>query len=162
MWPPLFLVAHSIFIIVFTCFLFVFLFFLLWFAGAIGSLSIAIGLIVSPVTITYCRRKSTRLLAVIGGLVLTLGCLFTSFAQQYHQVLFSYGKIKFMFTITHTHTHTPHAHHSNWLQCGIPTNQSAIVDFFLRIFFLQRKRNCRWLRRWDNQRLFNHHDCSIL
>lgn len=61
--------------------------------GIIGSLSIASGLIVSPVTITLCRRKSTRLLAVIGGLVLTLGCLFTSFAQQFHQVLFSYGKI---------------------------------------------------------------------
>lgn len=62
--------------------------------GIVGSLSIASGLLVSPVTITLCRRKSTRLLAVIGGLVLTLGCLFTSFAQQYHQVLFSYGKIR--------------------------------------------------------------------
>lgn len=62
--------------------------------GIVGSLSIAIGLMASPVTITLCRRKSTRLLAVIGGLVLTLGCLFTSFAQQYHQVLFSYGKIE--------------------------------------------------------------------
>lgn len=62
--------------------------------GIVGSLSIASGLLVSPVTITLCRRKSTRLLAVIGGLVLTLGCLFTSFAQQFHQVLFSYGKIR--------------------------------------------------------------------
>lgn len=65
--------------------------------GIIGSISIASGLLVSPVTITLCRRKSTRLLAVIGGLVLTLGCLFTSFAQQFHQVLFSYGKIKTKF-----------------------------------------------------------------
>lgn len=64
------------------------------FKGVVSSISIAIGLMVSPVTITICRRKSTRLLAVIGGLVLTLGCLFTSFAQQFHQVVFSYGKTK--------------------------------------------------------------------
>lgn len=62
------------------------------FTGLIGSVSIAIGLFISPITIALCRRKSTRLFAVIGGLVTTLGCLFTSFAQQYHQVLFSYGK----------------------------------------------------------------------
>lgn len=68
--------------------------------GIVGSLSIAVGLMASPVTITLCRRKSTRLLAVIGGLVLTLGCLFTSFAQQYHQVLFSYGKIEMEFSYT--------------------------------------------------------------
>lgn len=66
------------------------------FIGLIGSLSMAVGLMVSPVTITLCRRKSTRLLAVIGGLVLTLGCLFTSFAQQYHQVMFSYGKSRWI------------------------------------------------------------------
>lgn len=62
------------------------------FKGLIGSVSMTVSLMISPVTITLCRRKSTRLLAVIGGLVLTLGCLFTSFAQQYHQVMFSYGK----------------------------------------------------------------------
>lgn len=60
-------------------------------AGMIGSLSIAIGLILSPVTIALCRKKSTRLLAVIGGLVTTLGCLFSSFALQFHQMFFSYG-----------------------------------------------------------------------
>lgn len=63
------------------------------FTGVIASLSIAVSLIISPITITFCRRKSTRLLAVIGGLILALGCLFTSFAQQYSQVMFSYGKL---------------------------------------------------------------------
>ena len=35
---------------------------------------------------TCGRRKSTRLVAVAGGLVTALGCLFTSFASQWHQV----------------------------------------------------------------------------
>lgn len=57
----------------------------------IGSISMAVGLFFSPITIALCKRKSTRLIAVIGGLVTALGCLFTSFASQYHQMLFSYG-----------------------------------------------------------------------
>lgn len=62
----------------------------------VGTLSICFGLLASPVSITLCRRNSTRLVAVIGGLVLTLGCLFTSFAQQFHQVFLSYGKLNEM------------------------------------------------------------------
>ena len=31
--------------------------------------------------------------AVMGGLVTALGCLFTSFASQFHQLFFSYGTI---------------------------------------------------------------------
>lgn len=45
----------------------------------------------SPITVALCRKKSTRLLAVIGGLITALGCLFSSFAQQFHQLFFSYG-----------------------------------------------------------------------
>jgi hypothetical protein len=37
------------------------------------------------------RRRSTRLTAVVGGLVSSLGLLFTSFASEYHQVFLSYG-----------------------------------------------------------------------
>lgn len=66
--------------------------------GMIGSLSVAVGLVLSPVTIALCRKKSTRLLAVIGGLVTTLGCLFSSFALQFHQMFFSYGIVVFHFT----------------------------------------------------------------
>lgn len=60
-------------------------------AGMIGSMSVGTGLLFSPVAIAFCRRKSTRLLAVIGGLVTSLGCLFSSFALQFHQLFFSYG-----------------------------------------------------------------------
>ncbi|KAK7605252.1 hypothetical protein V9T40_007110 [Parthenolecanium corni] len=54
-------------------------------------MSTAVSLLISPFTISFCRRKSTRLTAVMGGLVTALGCLFTSFATQFHQLFFSYG-----------------------------------------------------------------------
>ncbi|XP_013778241.2 monocarboxylate transporter 12-like [Limulus polyphemus] len=57
----------------------------------IGALSMACGLLVTPLVVAVCRRKSTRLTAVFGGLMTTLGCLFTSFASQMHQVFVSYG-----------------------------------------------------------------------
>ncbi|XP_058825052.1 monocarboxylate transporter 12-like isoform X2 [Topomyia yanbarensis] len=59
--------------------------------GWLGALSTAVALFISPLTIAVCKRKSTRLTAVIGGLVTALGCLFTSFASQFHQLFFSYG-----------------------------------------------------------------------
>lgn len=52
-------------------------------------------MIIAPFVETLCRRKSTRLLAVVGGLVLSLGMLFTSFATDVNQVIFSYGKFDF-------------------------------------------------------------------
>ncbi|XP_062536913.1 monocarboxylate transporter 12-like isoform X1 [Armigeres subalbatus] len=61
--------------------------------GWLGALSTAIALFISPITIAVCKRKSTRLTAVIGGLVTALGCLFTSFASQFHQLFFSYGAV---------------------------------------------------------------------
>jgi hypothetical protein len=39
------------------------------FAGWLGALSTAVALFISPLTIGVCKRKSTRLTAVIGGLV---------------------------------------------------------------------------------------------
>ena len=56
-----------------------------------GALSISASLFLSPLTVAICKRKSTRITAVVGGLVLSLGCLFTSFASQFHQIIFSYG-----------------------------------------------------------------------
>ena len=44
----------------------------------------------APLVLGTCRRGSTRLTAVIGGLVLALAALFTSFAVQTHQVLLRY------------------------------------------------------------------------
>jgi ABC-type Mn2+/Zn2+ transport system permease subunit len=63
------------------------------FLGWLGALSMAVALFISPVTIAVCKSKSTRLTAVIGGLVTALGCLFTSFASQFHQLFLSYGEI---------------------------------------------------------------------
>ncbi|XP_047363634.1 uncharacterized protein LOC124954555 isoform X2 [Vespa velutina] len=60
-------------------------------SGWLGAMSTGVALLVSPVTIAFCRRKSTRVTAVLGGLVTALGCLFTSFASQFHQLFFSYG-----------------------------------------------------------------------
>ncbi|XP_031827307.2 uncharacterized protein LOC116424707 isoform X2 [Nomia melanderi] len=62
-------------------------------SGWLGAISTGVALLVSPVTIAFCRRKSTRLTAVLGGLVTALGCLFTSFATQFHQLFFSYGTV---------------------------------------------------------------------
>jgi len=61
--------------------------------GFLGALSLTISLLISPITISFCRRKSTRLTAVLGGLVTSLGCLFASFAGQFHQVVLSYGLV---------------------------------------------------------------------
>ena len=58
-----------------------------------GALSISVSLFISPLTVALCKRKSTRITAVVGGLVLSLGCLFTSFASQFHQIIFSYGLV---------------------------------------------------------------------
>ena len=56
-----------------------------------GAMSTSVSLFISPLVIGLCRRKSTRLTAVMGGLITALGCLFTSFASQFHQLFFSYG-----------------------------------------------------------------------
>ncbi|XP_043207248.1 monocarboxylate transporter 12-like [Amphibalanus amphitrite] len=59
----------------------------------LGSLNICVSLLVTPLVVGLCRRKSTRLTAVLGGLVAALACLFASFAQQLHQVFLSYGLV---------------------------------------------------------------------
>ena len=61
--------------------------------GLLGSLPLSISLLMSPLTVSYCRRRSIRLTAVLGGLVASLACLFASFAVQYHQLVLSYGII---------------------------------------------------------------------
>ncbi|XP_036328523.1 uncharacterized protein LOC118740892 [Rhagoletis pomonella] len=57
----------------------------------VGALNWSISMLLSPFVITFCRKKSTRLMAVVGGLVLPLGVLFTSFATELGQIFFSYG-----------------------------------------------------------------------
>ena len=51
----------------------------------------SVSLLLSPLTVSYCRRKSIRITAVLGGLVSSLACLFASFALQYHQLVLREG-----------------------------------------------------------------------
>ncbi|XP_023224834.1 monocarboxylate transporter 10-like [Centruroides sculpturatus] len=62
-------------------------------AVCVGALSTTVTLFLSPVVVAFCRRKSTRLIALFGGIITALGCLFTSFATQFHQMYVSYGVI---------------------------------------------------------------------
>ena len=48
----------------------------------------------SPLSVSLCRHKSTRLTAVSGGLITALSCLFSSFATQFHQLIISLGIIQ--------------------------------------------------------------------
>jgi hypothetical protein len=57
------------------------------------SLSLGASLAVSPLVTWFCQSKSTRLAAVVGGLVAALGVLFTSFAENVHQLYFSYATV---------------------------------------------------------------------
>lgn len=57
----------------------------------LGAMSWSTSVLLSPLVDTVCKQKSTRLLAVIGGLIMSLGILFTSFATEIDQVIFSYG-----------------------------------------------------------------------
>ncbi|CAG0879409.1 unnamed protein product [Darwinula stevensoni] len=59
--------------------------------GCLGAVNMSVSHLLSPVIVGVCRRKSTRLTAVLGGLISSLGCLFTSFATEFHQIFFSYG-----------------------------------------------------------------------
>ncbi|CAL8110048.1 unnamed protein product [Orchesella dallaii] len=59
--------------------------------GLLGSFSAATSLFFSPLWVALCKQKSTRLAGVFGGLIASLGCLFTSFATQFHQLFISYG-----------------------------------------------------------------------
>ena len=60
------------------------------FSAWVGALSAAVSRGSAPLVVGACRCTSTRLTAVIGGLVLALASLFTSFAVQVHQVLLRY------------------------------------------------------------------------
>ncbi len=51
----------------------------------------SLSLLVSPLTVAFCKRKSTRLAAIVGGLVAALGCLFAAFATEFSQLFVCYG-----------------------------------------------------------------------
>ena len=78
-------IYHNIF--EFTTFL------LLSITGCLAATSFFVSLAISPAVFLFCRKKSTRLTAVVGGLIVTLGILFTSFAQNMPQLFFSHGTV---------------------------------------------------------------------
>lgn len=53
-----------------------------------GALCLSISFLISPLIIAVSRKKSTRLAAFLGGMITALACLFTSFAVQFHQVIY--------------------------------------------------------------------------
>ena len=57
------------------------------FIFTISILSQVPKLLAYPTNLFYSRRKSTRLTAVVGGLVMALAMLFASFANELHQVV---------------------------------------------------------------------------
>ena len=60
----------------------------------LSPLSSSVSLLMSPVSVSLCRLKSTRLTAVSGGLMAALSLLFSSFATQFHQLIISLGLIQ--------------------------------------------------------------------
>merc|ERR1712223_1176910 len=57
----------------------------------IGSTNLAVSHLLTPFLVALCRRKSTRLTAVVGGLIMSLSLLFASFAKHFNQIFLSYG-----------------------------------------------------------------------
>ncbi|CAK1555760.1 unnamed protein product [Leptosia nina] len=60
---------------------------------AVWAGAICVGVSRAAGAIVTCRRRSPRLAALLGGILLPLACLFTSFATQLHQTLLSYGVV---------------------------------------------------------------------
>ncbi|KAJ8712329.1 hypothetical protein PYW07_005171 [Mythimna separata] len=60
---------------------------------AVWAGAICVGVSRAAGAFAATRRKSPRLVALLGGLLLPLACLFTSFATQLHQTLLSYGVV---------------------------------------------------------------------
>nr|XP_044251175.1 uncharacterized protein LOC108064254 [Drosophila takahashii] len=59
----------------------------------LGALSWSVSMVATSFVVSLCRKHSIRLLSIVGGLVMPLGILFTSFATEFDQVVFSYGLV---------------------------------------------------------------------
>ncbi|XP_017110676.1 uncharacterized protein LOC108134747 [Drosophila elegans] len=59
----------------------------------LGALSWSVSMVATSFVVSLCRKRSIRLLSIVGGLVMPLGILFTSFATEFGQVVFSYGVV---------------------------------------------------------------------
>ena len=80
---------HDYFSLLTYSFNFLHLFFSVW----IGSTNLAVSHLSAPFLVALCRRKSVRLTAVVGGLVMTLSLLFASFAKHFDQIFLRYVPI---------------------------------------------------------------------
>ncbi|XP_073961544.1 monocarboxylate transporter 4-like [Choristoneura fumiferana] len=60
---------------------------------AVWAGAICVGVSRAAGALVAGRRRSPRLAALLGGLLLPLACLFTSFATQLHQTMLSYGVV---------------------------------------------------------------------
>ncbi|XP_013199339.1 monocarboxylate transporter 4 [Amyelois transitella] len=60
---------------------------------AVWAGAICVGVSRAAGALVSSRKKSPRLAALVGGLLLPLACLFTSFATQLHQTMLSYGVV---------------------------------------------------------------------
>lgn len=60
------------------------------FSAWIGATNLGLSHFLAPLLVALCRRKSTRLTAVVGGLVMALALLFASFARFFHQIFLRY------------------------------------------------------------------------
>ena len=78
------------------------LFFSVW----IGSTNLAVSHLSAPFLVALCRRKSVRLTAVVGGLVMTLSLLFASFAKHFDQIFLRYVPISCKKSLTICRTMT--------------------------------------------------------
>ncbi|GBP85466.1 hypothetical protein EVAR_64764_1 [Eumeta japonica] len=58
---------------------------------AVWAGALCVGVSRAAGALVAARRRTPRLCALLGGLLLPLACLFTSFATQLHQILLSYG-----------------------------------------------------------------------
>ncbi|KAJ2945627.1 hypothetical protein O0L34_g451 [Tuta absoluta] len=60
---------------------------------AVWAGAICVGVSRAAGALVSARKRSPRLVALLGGLLLPLACLFTSFATQLHQTMLSYGVV---------------------------------------------------------------------
>ena len=73
----------------------------IYFSVWIGSTNLAVSQLSAPFLVALCRRKSVRLTAVVGGLVMTLSLLFASFAKHFDQIFLRYVSISCKKEITY-------------------------------------------------------------